>query len=120
MRRWHAALTVIRRASKRLWPCSTCRTRPNSACAWACHCKEQTMIFKGSRYDKVAVYQVQLANGQTVSALDLRPIPPTPAAYLHTFTAGERLDLLAYRFYRDAEKFWLIADANDEMDPEDL
>jgi hypothetical protein len=78
------------------------------------------MIFKGSRYEKVGVYQVTEANGQMVNALLIRFIPPTPAGYLHTFTAGERLDLLAYTFYRNPEKFWLIADANTEMDPDDL
>lgn len=78
------------------------------------------MIFKGSRYQNVGVYQAQDAAGRTVNALNIRFIPPTPAGYLHTFTNDERLDLLAYRFYGNPEKFWLIADANSEMDPEDL
>ena len=78
------------------------------------------MIFKGSRYEKVGVYQVADANGRTVTALRIRFLPPTPAGYRHTFTAGERLDILAYNFYGNPEKFWLIADANDEMDPDDL
>jgi hypothetical protein len=78
------------------------------------------VIFKGSRYEKVGTYQVTDANGQTVSALKIRFIPPTPAGFRHTFTADERLDLLAYQFYRNPEKFWLIADANTEMDPDDL
>ena len=78
------------------------------------------MIFKGSRYEKVGVYQVTTENGQTVNALAIRFIPPTPAGYLHTFTSDERLDLLAFTFYRNPEKFWLIADANTEMDPDDL
>lgn len=78
------------------------------------------MIFKGSRYEKVGTYQVTDANGQTLYALKIRFIPPTPAGFLHTFTADERLDLLAYQFYRNPEKFWLIADANTEMDPDDL
>ena len=78
------------------------------------------MLFKGSRYEKVGVYQVTLPNGQTVSALGIRFVPDTPAGYLHTFRADERLDLLAYNFYRNPEKFWLIADANTEMDPDDL
>ena len=78
------------------------------------------MIFKGSRYEKVGVYQATDASGRTVAALRIRVIPPTPAGYLHTFTADERLDLLAARFYRNPEKFWLISDANDEMDPDDL
>ncbi len=78
------------------------------------------MIVKGSRYEKIGVYQVTLPNGQVVNALAIRFIPPTPAGYLHTFTSGERLDILAYNFYRNPEKFWLIADANTEMDPDDL
>ncbi len=77
------------------------------------------MIFKGSRYQNVGTYRVSL-NGREASALKLRLIPETPAGFYHTFTADERLDLLAYRFYRSPEKFWLIADANTEMDPEDL
>jgi nucleoid-associated protein YgaU len=78
------------------------------------------MIFKGSRYEKVGIYQAHTADGRTVPALRIRFIPPTPAGYLHTFRADERLDLLAFHFYRNPERFWLIADANAEMDPEEL
>jgi cupin superfamily acireductone dioxygenase involved in methionine salvage len=77
------------------------------------------MIFKGSRYQNTGSYRVTL-NGKEKSALKIRFIPATPAGFYHTFTADERLDILAYRFYRNPEKFWLIADANTEMDPEDL
>lgn len=78
------------------------------------------MIFKGSRYERTGVYAVTTADGRSVTALKIRFIPETPAGFLHTFTAAERLDLLAFTFYRNPEKFWLIADANSEMDPEDL
>jgi hypothetical protein len=78
------------------------------------------MIFKGSRYEKVGVSQSVDARGRTVTALKIRFIPPTPAGFFNTVNASDRLDLLAYRFYRNPEKFWLIADANTEMDPEDL
>jgi nucleoid-associated protein YgaU len=78
------------------------------------------MIFKGSRYEKVGVYQGRDADGNTFTALAIRLIPDTPAGYLHTFKAGERLDILAYNFYRNPEKWWQIADANTAMDPEDL
>ena len=78
------------------------------------------MIFKGSRYEKVPVLQRTGPDGQTVSYLAIRFIPSAPAGYRHTFRAHERLDILAYNFYRNPEKFWLIADANDAMDPEDL
>jgi hypothetical protein len=78
------------------------------------------MIFKGSRYANIATYQAVDADGNNVGALKTRFIPPTPAGFFHTYTGDERLDLIAYRFYRSPEKFWLIADANTEMDPEDL
>jgi hypothetical protein len=78
------------------------------------------MIFKGSRYEKVGVYDALDADGRAVKALMIRFTPPTPAGYLHTFTLGERLDLLANTFYHNPEKFWLIADANEALDPEEL
>jgi hypothetical protein len=78
------------------------------------------MIFKGSRYQNTPVISVLASNGKVVNALAARFVPNTPAGYLHTFSGSERLDLLAYRFYTNPEKFWLIADANTAMDPEDL
>ena len=78
------------------------------------------MIFRGSRYQNVGTYQAVDSNGRSTSALKIRLIPSTPAGFIHSFTAGERLDLIAYKYYRNPEKFWLIADANDRMDPDDL
>jgi hypothetical protein len=72
------------------------------------------MIFKGSRYQNVGRYQIVDANGRTVSVLKIRFAPATPAGYFHTVTGEERLDLIAYKYYRNPEKFWLIADANRE------
>jgi hypothetical protein len=78
------------------------------------------MIFKGSRYQNVGTYSATDASGATVTALRIRFIPPTPAGFRHLFLDGQRLDVLAYTYYRNPEKSWLIADANTEMDPEDL
>ena len=78
------------------------------------------MIFKGSRYERTGAYAVTTPDGRRVTALKIRFIPATPAGFLHTFTADERLDLLAFEFYGNPEKFWLIADANTAMDPDDL
>ena len=80
------------------------------------------MIFKGSRYEKLAAAarQIVTPDGQAHSALPLRFIPPTPAQYRHRIGAADRLDLLAYHFFKNAEKFWLIADANPDPDPEQL
>ena len=78
------------------------------------------MIFKGSRYEGVPVTSVVRDDGTEVAALSLRIVAPTAAGYVHTVSAGDRLDLLAFRFYGDADRGWLIADANDELDPQDL
>jgi hypothetical protein len=78
------------------------------------------MIFKGSRYADVKTYTVTGPGGKTVTALGIRLIPPTPAGFFVTASAAQRLDHLAFNFYRNPEKFWLIADANTEMDAEDL
>ena len=78
------------------------------------------MIFKGSRYERLArsAFTVTGSDGQQHRVLPIRFIPQTPATVSHVMTASDRLDLLAYRYYRNAEKFWLIADANPVMDPE--
>lgn len=78
------------------------------------------MIFKGSRYQGINVYTVARPDGQTVAALRIRFIPETPAGFFHTFSGHQRLDLIANQYYLNPEKFWLIADANTAMDPEDL
>ena len=80
------------------------------------------MFFKGSRYERLAKRSLVVtdARGQDHTVLPIRFLPPTPATYRHTIAANERLDLLAYHFYQNPEKFWLIADANPAMDPDDL
>jgi hypothetical protein len=78
------------------------------------------MIFKGSRYETVGTYDVTGPSGETIKALLIRYIPDTPAGFRHTVTSGERLDLLANTYYHQPLKFWLIADANNALDPEDL
>lgn len=80
------------------------------------------MIFKGSRYEKLArsAYTVRDADGVDHRVLPLRLIPSTRATVRRVIRAGERLDLLAFQYYRNPEKYWLIADANSAMDPENL
>jgi nucleoid-associated protein YgaU len=78
------------------------------------------VILKGSRYQAAPVYQGIDADGRPFTALGIRLIPATPAGYLHTVVASDRLDLLSFGFYNNPEKFWLIADANSAMDPADL
>ncbi len=78
------------------------------------------MIFKSSRYAKVGVYTVTDAQGREHPALKMRLIPPTPAVFRHTVKEGDRLDLLAFKYYGKPDRFWRICDANTAMQPEEL
>jgi nucleoid-associated protein YgaU len=80
------------------------------------------VIFKGSRYEQLARAPITVtdASGARHGVLRTRFIPPTPASFRHRMSANERLDLVAFHFYGDATRFWLIADANPVMDPEEL
>ena len=74
------------------------------------------LVLNGERLKLVAI----TLDGRSVQILGTRFIPATPAGYTHTVTSDERLDVIATRYYRDPLRFWLIADANGEMDPEEL
>lgn len=78
------------------------------------------MFFKGSRYAAVSVHEVTAADGTVVRYKKLRLIPPTKGVRGHTVMQGERLDNIAYRHFRDPERFWRICDANLAMWPDDL
>jgi hypothetical protein len=60
--------------------------------------------------------QRSLSDGQG-TLLDLRPPPPTSTTLAVVVTDSDRLDLLAWRYYRDPTLFWRICDASDELDP---
>jgi nucleoid-associated protein YgaU len=78
------------------------------------------MFFKGSRYEKVGDYIFKRIDGSSILLKLKRKIPVRKSKMIHTVAEGDRTDLLAYRFYRDPLKFWKIADANDEMNPEQM
>ena len=78
------------------------------------------MFFKGSRYADVPTHEATAADGTIVRYKKVRFIPPTRAVRGHTITEGDRLDNIAYRHFRDPERFWRICDANLAMWPADL
>jgi hypothetical protein len=43
---------------------------------------------------------------------ELRPIPEVGGKFLHTIEASDRLDHLAYKYYRQSLHWWRICDAN--------
>ena len=78
------------------------------------------MFFKGSRYETVEEAEYKDRDGRIIRYKKVRIIPATKAQLTHTVSDGERLDLIAARYYRDPERFWRIADANEAMWPDDL
>jgi hypothetical protein len=77
-------------------------------------------FFVGSRYEQVGELETSLPDGTVVRYKRTRLVPPTTAARGHTVRADDRLDLLAYEYYTDAERFWLVCDANDVLWSPDL
>jgi hypothetical protein len=62
---------------------------------------------------------VILSDGRAVLAVTLRRLPEVEG--IATMLKGnDRLDILAQQKYQDPTKFWHIADANSEMQANDL
>lgn len=79
------------------------------------------MFFKGSRYLGVKDYTVVNEEGREVSLKRTRKTVTVEADFIYQVKQGDRLDLLAYKFYRTPRKWWLICDANPHlMYPDDL
>lgn len=70
------------------------------------------MFAANSRYAAMPTYTVTLPDGRVVTAVRL-PLPaPLPLAGYHPRSQGDRLDLLAARYLKDATLFWRLCDAN--------
>ncbi|MEU7602714.1 LysM domain-containing protein [Streptomyces sp. NPDC041003] len=79
-----------------------------------------------SRYDgiEIATTTVRDATGERqVRYLRRRAAPyPGPGRPLavHRVAEGDRLDLVTHRYFGDPLAFWLVADANAALDPDEL
>jgi hypothetical protein len=79
------------------------------------------MFGKGSRYRKLRESSPVDAKGERQRGKDLRLIPQVDGRFLHTVREGERLDLLAFKYYGDPTRWWQLSDANpEEPFPPDL
>lgn len=78
------------------------------------------MIDRKSRYRTTPVLTVDDGRGARHPLLDLRETPATAAVLRIVPTDSDRLDLLAWRYYRDPTRFWHICDAADALDPFDV
>lgn len=79
------------------------------------------MFFRGSRYRNLSESSPLDAAGQRLRGKNLRVIPRSSGGFLYTVQDRDRLDLLAFKFYNDASKWWQICDAHSEFPfPNDL
>ncbi|MFJ6079980.1 hypothetical protein ACIQI8_01165 [Streptomyces sp. NPDC092369] len=79
------------------------------------------MFDKLSRYLDVPDIAVADARGRVVAAKDVRPLPEVTGTFTHTVDSGDRLDQLAFAYYRQPLQYWHICDANPEfLSPLDL
>ena len=77
------------------------------------------MFIDNSRYIDVKNVDVETENGRVVSAIKLRRLPYAAGAPT-VIKGNDRLDLMAQRQYSDGTKFWHIADANTELEANNL
>ena len=73
-----------------------------------------------SRYAKSEVVSFEDRSGETVSVYEPRVTELASGTLQLRTSATDRLDLLAWRFYRDPNKFWRLCDASEALDPFDV
>ena len=78
------------------------------------------MFERGSRYEQVPDGVFVDAAGRERPYKLLRLVPDAPAQVGHLVVEGERLDLIAHRYYGDPERFWRLCDANRALRPVEL
>ena len=77
------------------------------------------MFLESSRYFKIKTCDVATKNGRAVKVMTLRRLPiitGRPTA----IKANDRLDVVSQRRYNDPTMFWHIADANSELEANNL
>jgi hypothetical protein len=70
------------------------------------------MFSKISRYKKIEDVVVVGRDGKLAASKALRLIPEVDGEFLHTVEENDRLDHLAYKYYKQPRKWWRICDAN--------
>jgi nucleoid-associated protein YgaU len=74
-----------------------------------------------SRHDGAPTYDRIVGNDEhPVTLYRPRFASPPEAALRHRVVAGDRLDLMAFRYFGDPLQYWRIVDANPTVAPESL
>ena len=77
------------------------------------------MFLKSSRYYGIETVDATDRYGRPVKAIKRRALPPT-SGDAYTVQGPDRLDVLSQRLYKDGTRFWHIADANTELEANEL
>ncbi len=73
------------------------------------------MFAKHSRYAKLPELVTTDATGRAVATKGLRLLPETRGDFQHTVQENDRLDQLAYHYYKQPQRWWRICDANPDV-----
>ncbi|OPY51012.1 MAG: hypothetical protein A4E49_02512 [Methanosaeta sp. PtaU1.Bin112] len=77
------------------------------------------MFLDSSRYRDVRKTQAATKDGRVVNVVTLRRLPQAESEPA-VVRGGDRLDVMAESLYDDGSRFWRIADANSELQANDL
>lgn len=77
------------------------------------------MFLKNSRYYGLPTVTARDADGREVQAVRLRRLPLTTGK-AQMVKGGDQLDVMAQTRYRDATRYWHVADANSELEADAL
>jgi hypothetical protein len=73
------------------------------------------MFSRISRYRTLPDIIATDAAGRTLVSKTLRPLPEARGTFRRTVEDADRLDHLAYKYYRQPTKWWRVSDANPEF-----
>ena len=77
------------------------------------------MFSKSSRYYELQTVAALDRSGREVNALKLRRLPGTNGDKTR-ISASDQLDVVSETRFKDATRFWHIADANSELEANEL
>ncbi len=77
------------------------------------------MFLENSRYFNLKTVEAETRSGRKVTAIVMRRLPYV-AGTPTVVKGNDRLDVMAQRRYSDATRFWHIADANTELEANNL
>lgn len=73
-----------------------------------------------ARFFRAETYSRKAGEGRPVLLYRPRFVEPGEARALHTVGPGDRLDLIAARYFSDPDAFFRVADDNDCLEAEEI